>query len=154
MVYIYVNDYHEALYFIRGTDAALNAVATRPLPLRDDLSCAWRVATGGRETGRLLVADHATTRTSSSPAASPNGPTQHRHRQPRRGRAGVLRRTGRPDAALVAQTAHGAKRRTPEVAPGAGRTGFALIVRRLRTDPAACIAGQVHAAERAAGVAN
>ena len=47
VIYIFVNDFHEALYFIRGTDAA-ERLSLRPVPLHDDLP-AWGVATGGRD---------------------------------------------------------------------------------------------------------
>ncbi len=86
VIYIFVNDYHEAMYFIRGTDAQDAFLYgrydyTMTFPQR-------RVATGGPGQGRVLVADdvrpgllHA--------GHQPQRPAQHRHRQPRRGRTGV-----------------------------------------------------------------
>ena len=69
VIYIFVNDFHEALYFIRGTDAETRCF--RPVPLHHDFP-AWRVATGGREQGgfwSLTMYDQDYF----MPADSPNG---------------------------------------------------------------------------------
>ena len=118
-------------------------VAFWPVPLHHDFP-AWRVATGGRGEGRLLVADHVRPGLLHA-GRQPQRQTQHRHRESRRGRADVRR--GRvADAAFVAQTTQrdsGAR----QLAPCTGRTIRAHRA-RLRTDRAAA-RHHVQAAERA-----
>ena len=81
VIYIYVNDFHESLYFIRGTDAA--DAFLRPVPLHHDL-CARRAAAGGLQARRLLVARRCMTRTTTCRPTAPTA-AQYRHRQSRRG---------------------------------------------------------------------
>ena len=145
VIYIYVNDFHEAMYFIRGTDAE-NAFLYGRYRLHDDLP-AWRVATGGRDRGgfwSLTMYDQDYF----MPATSPNG----RHN------IGTVNLdanelTFAPDGSLTLhlshEPAHGPSG-AGQLAPGAGRSIRADRA-RLRPDPAAA-RRNVQAAERAADV--
>ena len=70
VIYIYVNDYREALYFVRGTDAA--GALLKPPPLHHDVP-GGGAAAGRPGPGRVLVADHV--RQGLLHAGAPNGGT-------------------------------------------------------------------------------
>ena len=145
VIYIYVNDFHEALYFIRGTDAAdaFSSAGT----LHDDLR-ARRAAAGGLQ-GRggfwsLTMYDQDYY----MPADSPNG----RHN------IGTVNLdanelTFAQDGSLTLHLSHEPPTEPSgagQLAPGAGRPVRADRA-RLRTNPAAA-RRHVHTAERAAAI--
>jgi Protein of unknown function (DUF1214) len=145
VIYIFVNDFHEALYFIRGTDAQnpflfgrYHYTMTFPQealpPVDGDRGGFWSLT--------MYDQDYF------MPATSPNGRHNIGTGESRRRRTDVRR--GRvADAASVARTAHRPSG-AGQLAPGAGRTVRADCA-RLRTDPAAT-RRHVQAAERAAAI--
>ena len=142
VIYIFVNDFHEALYFIRGTDAR-NALLFGRYHYTMTFPPGALPPVNGEKGGfwSLTMYDQDYF----MPADSPNGRHNIGTVKSRRGRADIRR--GRvADAAFVAQTTHrdsGAR----QLAPCTGRTIRAHRA-RLRTDRAAT-RHHVQAAERA-----